>query len=130
MVAENREFWARVALETDNDHEWLPNDNQQSALGIELPPGTGAAWMIVLADFEAVMNGEKLVPYWRVGAPAGMNVGKIFTDPRPDRRRWLDPGLGRTALSGTGHAGLPRQRRTPSISLTSGQAMLFALYLN
>ena len=129
MVAENRQFWSRVASEKDNDREWLPSDSQQSALGIEVPQGTGAAWMILLSDFEAVMKGEKLVPYWRVGAPAGINVGRMFTDPRPiDLAGWVQ-----------GWDALPYLEKGPLVSnesadafdaMTNGQAMLFALYLN
>ena len=100
MVAENRQFWTRVAVETDNDREWLPNDQQQGALGIPVPPGTGTVWLAVLNDLEAVLKGDKLVPYWRVGAPAGINVGRIFTDPRPIDLAGWNSGLGRGALSG------------------------------
>ncbi|MEO6299322.1 MAG: hypothetical protein ABIV25_04525 [Paracoccaceae bacterium] len=129
MVAENRQFWTRVAAEKDNVHEWLPNDNQQSALGIDVPPGTGAAWMVMLSDFEAVMKGEKLIPYWRIDGPAGINVAKMFTDPRPiDVAGWIQ-----------GWDALPYLEKGPLVSnestdafdaLTSGRAMLFALYLN
>lgn len=128
-VAQNREFWARVAVETDNDHEWLPSDQQTSALGIEVPKGAGTHWLAVLGDFEAVLKGQKLMPYWRVGAPAGINVAKIFTDPRPiDLAGWLQ-----------GWAALPYLEKGPLVStenaaafdrLTSGQAPLFAIYLN
>ncbi|NJS39379.1 MAG: hypothetical protein HC783_10530 [Rhodobacteraceae bacterium] len=38
MITENRRFWSLVAVETDNDREWVPNDNQTSALGFSLPP--------------------------------------------------------------------------------------------
>ena len=129
MVSENRQFWSRVAAENDNAHEWLPNDQQQSALGIAVPPGTGAAWMILLADFEAVLKGEKLVPYWRVGGSAGVNVARMFTDPRSinlagwiqgwDALPYLEKG---TLVSSESANAFDR--------LTSGRAMLFALYLN
>ncbi len=71
MVADNRSFWAAVAAETDNDAEWLPNDGQTSAFGLTLPPGTGATWLAVLTDGEALLKGEKLVPYWRTGDARG-----------------------------------------------------------
>ncbi|MEO8241743.1 MAG: hypothetical protein ABI832_05480 [bacterium] len=129
MIDENRQFWTRVAAENDNDHEWLPNDQQTSALGIEVPQGIGTVWLGMLADFEAVLKGEKLVPYWRVGGAAGVNVGRMFTDPGPiDLAGWIQ-----------GWAALPYLESGPLISpanarafdnLTSGQAPLFALYLN
>jgi hypothetical protein len=83
MVADNRRFWTMVALEKDNDREWIPNDAQISALGFELPPGTGARWLAVLADGEALLQGRVLIPYWRGAAGQGINFGKLFDDPRP-----------------------------------------------
>jgi hypothetical protein len=129
MVAENRQFWSRVATETDNDREWLPNDQQQSALGIDVPPGTGAAWLVMLSDFEAVMKGEKLVPYWRVGGSAGINVGRMFTDPRPiDIAGWIQ-GWGALPYLEKGTLVSPESADAFD-ALTAGRAMLFALYLN
>ncbi len=129
MVAENRQFWSRVALEKDNTREWLPNDQQQSALGIDVPPGTGAAWMVMLSEFEAVMKGEKLVPYWRVGGSAGINVARMFTDPRPiDVPGWIQ---GWDALPYLEKGTLVSNESADAFdALTSGRAMLFALYLN
>lgn len=129
MVADNRKFWAAVATETDNDREWLPNDRQQSALGIEVPPGTGEAWLAVLADGEAILKGEKLVPYWRVGPAAGLNVGRMFTEPRPvDLAAWIQ-GAGAVPYleKGTRVSGESWMRFE---NMMLGDAMLFALFLN
>ena len=129
MVAQNRQFWSRVALESDNDREWLPNDQQTSALGITVPPGTGVAWLAVLDDLAAVLRGETLVPYWRVGAPAGLNVSRMFSDPRPvDLAGWVQ-GWAALPYLETGRL-LDRQSLDAFDMLTSGQAPLFALYLN
>lgn len=129
MVTENRTFWTRVAAETDNVKEWLPNDRQQSAIGIEVPQGTGPAWMALLTDVESVLKGEKLLPFWRVGPPAGINLAKFFADPRPiDLAGWVQ-----------GWAVLPYLEKGDVVStanseafdaLAQGQSMLFALYLN
>lgn len=129
MIADNRRFWAEVETETDNADEWLPNDRQKSALGIEVPQGTGAVWMGVLSDAEDLLNGKKLAPYWRFEGPAGVNVAKIFTDPRPiDVPGWIQ-----------GWAAVPYLEQGEQVSwqslgrfsdLVSGDAMLFSLYLN
>lgn len=129
MVAENRRFWTMVEKETDDDREWLPNDRQHAALGIDLPPGTGAHWQAVLADIEAVLKGEKLLPFWRAGAPAGFNLAKFFENPGPvDLAGWVQgwavlPYLERGNVIGT-------DSLAAFDNLTQGQAMLFALYLN
>ena len=81
MIAQNKLFWAAVAQETDNEREWIPNDNQTAALGFELAPGTGAAWQAVLADAEALLNGDLLIEYWRISPAGGVNVKKLFMDP-------------------------------------------------
>ncbi len=128
-IADNRIFWARVAQETDNDREWLPNDGQQSALGLTLPPGTGATWLNVLADGEALLKGERLVPYWRVSGSAGVNIGRMFTEPRPiNLIAWIQ-----------GAGALPYLERGTVVSstnwrmfeaLVAGDAGLMAVFLN
>ncbi|MFT4152091.1 MAG: hypothetical protein QM656_17945 [Paracoccaceae bacterium] len=130
MIADNRAFWARVDRETDDDREWLPNDRQHAALGVEVPPGTGKAWLAVLDDFEALLKGEKLAPYWRVGGDqAGIDVGQLFVNPRPvDLPGWIQ-----------GADALPYLRKGPVVDgaswtafeqMAAGQAMLFSLFLN
>ena len=83
MITENRRFWALVTAETDNDSEWVPNDRQVSALGIIMPPGTAARWQAVLADAEKLLTGDLLIPHWRFGAEAGINLRKLFENPVP-----------------------------------------------
>ena len=129
MVAENRAFWAAVETETDDDAEWLPNARQTSALGLTLPPETKDTWLAVLADGEALLKGEKLVPYWRLGDGAGVNLGRMFTDPAPiDVKDWIQ---------GTG--ALPWLERGETVSAESwsrfeammgGDALLMSVWLN
>ena len=129
MVTENRTFWTRVALEKDDAKEWLPNDHQHSAIGVEVPQGIGVAWLALLSDVEAVLKGEKLLPFWRVGPPAGFNLAKFFANPEPiDLAGWVQ-----------GWATLPYLEKGTVVTtanseafdaLAQGQSMLFALYLN
>ncbi len=129
MVAANRAFWAAVEGETDNDAEWLPNARQTSALGLTLPPETATTWLAVLADGEALLKGEKLIPYWRLGDGAGVNLGRMFTDPAPiDVKDWIQ-----------GAGALPYLEQGVSVSAESwsrfqgmmgGDAMLMAVWLN
>lgn len=128
-MVNNRDFWTRLAAETDDDREWLPKPGQTSALGVSLPEGTGESWQAVLADGEALLNGQKLAPYWRSGAGAGINVMKLFTEPRPvDLAGWIQ-----------GWAAMPYYEAGPLVSaenwsrfesLAGGQPMLLALWFN
>lgn len=65
MIADNRRFWSLVAEETDNQAEWIPNDRQDSMLGINFPQGLGARWQAVLADGAALLDGSRSIPFWR-----------------------------------------------------------------
>ena len=129
MIANNRRFWAAVALETDDAAEWLPNDKQHSALGLTLPPETGKLWLSVLHDAEALLKGDKLAPYWRQEGGAGVNIAKVFSDPRPaDLAGWIQ-----------GWAAAPYLESGPLVSaqnwsafeqMVGGEAMLLSFYLN
>ena len=129
MITENKTFWATVAKETDNEREWIPNDNQTAALGFKLAKGTGAAWQAVLADVEALLNGDLLIEYWRISPAGGVNVKKLFMDPPVvDIVTWVQ-----------GSGLLPYLERGPVISsrnleefdeLTGGNIFLMSFMLN
>lgn len=129
MIAENRRFWSLVALETDDDREWVPNDRQSSALGFDLPPGTGDAWLGVLADGEALLQGRLLIPYWRGPDGQGINLGRMFDDPAPiSITGWVQ-----------GWAAVPYLEQGPVVNPTSlrqfealmgGNAGLMMVFLN
>ena len=81
MIAQNRVFWQRVAAETDNDAEWIPNKAQVSALGLPFPPDTGQLWLNVLTEAEALLKGEVLMPHWRLADGAGIDMNALFQNP-------------------------------------------------
>lgn len=129
MIEDNRRFWRMVELETDNDREWLPNARQTAGLGVVLPPDTGPTWLAVLDEAEALLKGEKLIPYWRIGDLGGVNLQKLFLEPgRVDVAGWIQ-----------GWAAVPYVQTGPLVSADSwnrfsdmmlGDAMLFAIWLN
>lgn len=129
MIDQNRRFWSLVEAEADSDREWVPNDRQTSALGITMPEGTGARWQAVLADAEALLKGELLMPHWRMGAEAGLDLRMMFENP---------PRFDLVAIV-QGEALLPYARKGPRVSarnwqdfeaLVRGDAILFAVLLN
>lgn len=129
MIAQNKLFWAALELETDNVNEWIPNSKQTAALGFEMPAETGMAWQAVLADAEALLNGDLLIDYWRTSPNAGVNVKKLFMDPPVvDIVTWVQ-----------GSGLLPYLERGPIITtnsldqfddLTGGNIFLFSFLLN
>lgn len=128
-VAENRRFWRLVARETDDEAEWIPNKAQVSATGLPFPPDTGPVWLAVLDDAEAVLTGEALIPFWRVGPSVGLDLAALLDDP---------PDLGLAGLV-QGHALVPYLREGPLASAASlrlfsgmvgGRAPLYAVVLN
>jgi len=129
MIAENRVFWARVAAETDNTGEWVPNDAQDQALGLPVPQGTGARWQAVLADAEALLLGEKLIPHWRFRTGAGINLMRLMENPVPvDLAEWVH-GIGLLPFVEEGTRIDPRNLRDFD-RLMRGDSFLYVLFLN
>ncbi len=129
MVAENREFWKAVALEADNEREWIPNATQRSALGFELPPETGTTWLGILGDAEAVLKGDLLVGHWRVEPGAGVNVAKLLENPvAVDLVTWIH-GLGLVEHMERGPLVNPDNLRRFE-RMFAGDALLFMVWLN
>ncbi|WP_265500668.1 hypothetical protein [Paracoccus beibuensis] len=83
MVTANRDFWAVVATETDNDREWIPNDAQEAALGFDLPPGTADMWLAILDEVDQALAGRMLIPFWRFAPGHGVDLSLWLEDPRP-----------------------------------------------
>lgn len=129
VIAHNRRFWDLVEQETDNQAEWLPNDAQTSALGVSLPPGTGTRWRAVLDEGEAILQGRALIPYWRLAEGAGVNIQRVFLEPRPvDLAGWIQ---GWAALPYLEQGMLASGASVQAFSdMAEGQPMLLALWLN
>ncbi len=129
MITENRRFWALVEAEADNDSEWVPNDRQVSGLGLTMPPGTGTRWQAVLDDAEKLLNGELLIPHWRYGAEAGINLKKMFDAPVPvDLITWIQ-GEGLLPFAEKGTRASP-MAWNDFASMVRGDELLFAVFLN
>ena len=129
MIQDNRRFWRLVEAEADNNQEWVPNDAQTSALGLPMPPGTGKRWQAVLADAEAILEGRLLIPHWRMGAEAGLNLKKIFENPPAVDIITFAQGEGLLPYAEKG----PRataQSWWDFADLLQGDEMLFAVFLN
>ena len=135
MIAHNKDFWKQVALETDDEAEWLPNPNQTSAFGPKVSAEMAASWQNVLAEISDVLEGKALIPHWRISQDrnakegAGINFAKLMTDPGD-----FDPIL---MLHGASVAPyiergrlMDRQAWRQFSTMTGGQGGLFALWFN
>jgi len=129
VIAHNIVFWDRVGTETDNKREFIPNANQNSALGMLFPANVDTAWQAVLTEASMILEGELLIPHWRIGDRAGINLNKWLENPAPldligviagtSMAPYMEPG----PLT-TGRAMMQFNR------LTGGNFGLFAFMLN
>lgn len=129
MLAQNRRFWQDLAAETDHDREWIPNDAQQAALGFELPPGTGPAWLAVLADGEKLLDGARLIPHWRFAPGHGIDLSAWIAAPTPlDAAGWIS---GADAMGFAAEGPLVDARALEQFeNLIGGNGPLYMLLLN
>ena len=135
MITENRAFWAAVSAETDNDREWLPNPQQDSAFGVTVDVEMAETWQAVLLEIEALLEGEALIPYWRFnngyGAEAGIgvNLAKYLQNPGDlDVILWIH-GAGAAPYLETGTlAQLDAWDRFTQ--MTRGDGLMFAAWFN
>jgi hypothetical protein len=81
-ISLGRESWKHILAETDDDHEWIPNPRQRGAFGNVLRQGQIDSWLAFLDESEALLAGKKLVPFWRGAETRGVNLRRVFTEPR------------------------------------------------
>ena len=58
----NREAWRHIRAETDDDHEWLPNAKQASAIGLPVRDAMIDGWLETMDEFEKLLEGKHLLP--------------------------------------------------------------------
>ncbi|MGI9455801.1 MAG: hypothetical protein ACR2NU_04525, partial [Aeoliella sp.] len=91
VVAQSRKSWEAILAETDDDHEWVPNPRQKGVIpNLQVTDEMVAAWHEFLDEAEALLNGEKLIPFWRERDGRGVNLRRVFMEPeRFDLVLWV-----------------------------------------
>ncbi|MFI4854067.1 MAG: hypothetical protein ACIAQF_03680 [Phycisphaerales bacterium JB065] len=78
-----RAMWEHYDAETDDDCEWIPNPNQTAAFHeVEVSLGMRDAWLALIDEADAVLNGKKLLRFWRGDGSKGIDLVAVFTEPR------------------------------------------------
>lgn len=130
VIALSRRNWREILAETDNDHEWIPSPKQTGVIpGVRVTLQMTTGWSEFLDEAERVLRGEKLIPFWRANDDRGVNLRKVFTEPRPfDLVLWAQ-GSDATPYLEAG------PRTTPDVwtrfnQLFRGQFLGFAIWFN
>lgn len=131
VIAQSRLSWAAIAAETDDDREWIPSAKQESVAipGARVSGRMVEGWHEALDEAELILQGKKLIPYWRPGDNRDLNLKRVFFEPREfDLVLWVQ-----------GSAAVPYLEDGPSTSaekwrqlqrLFGGQLGLFAIWFN
>jgi hypothetical protein len=91
MIGLSRRNWELIMQETDDDNEWVPSPRQTGVIpGVKITPEMVNGWREFLAEAEAILKGEKLLPFWRSAGGRGLNLRKVYTQPqRFDLVLWI-----------------------------------------
>jgi len=82
-VDHGRAMWAAYDAETDDDREWIPNPRQTAAFhAVQVDPALRDAWLALIDEADAVLDGRKLLRYWRGDGTRGIDLVKVFLEPR------------------------------------------------
>ncbi|MBC8115944.1 MAG: hypothetical protein H7062_16275, partial [Candidatus Saccharimonas sp.] len=79
----SRQMWKRVIAEIDNDREWIPGPKQSGAINVRVTQEMIDNWMVALDEAEQIVQGKKLLPFWRGKPTRGVNLRRVFLEPRP-----------------------------------------------
>jgi hypothetical protein len=91
-VGLSRSSWKAILAETDDDREWIPNPKQGTVVpGGRVSDEIVQGWFAFLDEFEAILAGKKLIPFWRGDNPhRGVNLRRVLNEPTTlDLMMWV-----------------------------------------
>lgn len=82
-IGQSRESWQAILAETDDDLEWIPSPKQKivAVPGARVSEEMLTGWNAAIDEAERILNGEKLIPFWRKDETRGVNLKRVFTEP-------------------------------------------------
>lgn len=115
MAQCNLAMWRLAQAETDDDNEWIPAPNQTGLVpGVRTTKLMLDVWLKFLNESGDVLAGRKLVPFWRGSEGKGVNIRRVFTEPRQfDLVLWMQ-----------GSAAMPYLEDGPMVSDTVWETLL------
>lgn len=88
VIAMSRVSWKAVLARTDDERHWIPGPGQKGIIPLPVTLERIGAWLEVLDEGQAVLEGRKLVPHWRF--TRGIDLARAFKEPRTfDLVLWL-----------------------------------------
>lgn len=125
----SRETWRYVLADTSTDPKWLPNPHQTGVLGVQVTQEMVDGWLAFVDESLALLEGQRLAPFWRQGETRGVNVRRVFTEPRPlDLVEWIQGPAAAPYLE-TGPLTRPEVWRR-LMDVFQGQFIGFAIWFN
>jgi hypothetical protein len=83
VITQSRETWKWIMAETDDDHEWLPNPRQTGVIpNVKVTEEMVTSWAEIMNESDKILAGKLLIPFWRSDDSQGINVRKLFLEPR------------------------------------------------
>jgi len=79
-----KSMWDHYRAETDDDREWIPNPRQTDAAlpGASIDDEMLDTWLDALEEAGGVLDGTRLVRFWRGDGTRGINLQRVFLEPR------------------------------------------------
>ncbi|HEY9793263.1 MAG TPA: hypothetical protein V6D22_22875 [Candidatus Obscuribacterales bacterium] len=130
VVAQSKETWKWIMAETDDDHEWLPNPRQTGVIpGAKVTDEMVTSWLSMMDQINGMLKGELLIPFWRGDEKVGINVRRVFLEPKPlDLVLWLQ---GTAAAPYLEHGRMTEGMTWRNLNQTfGGQFPAFAVWFN
>ena len=91
-VALGKSMWEHYLAEADNDREWIPTPDQTDVAfpNASIDAETLGIWLASLEEADAMLDGRRLVRFWRGNGTRGINLKRVFLEPqRFDLVLWI-----------------------------------------